>query len=152
MTTPNSPQLAACWAGLSQRLRPHQLLAVLRASVCPMIQLNAVSGLLESPIAGKKLDLPNNQHKREKLLMIPDPMAKSLRDDKINSPTCLLVVVWAFKITNRFGSVTAQRKMLDIYSVHAKQLVGPACITSKNNWVTLTGNEELQEVMRVHHP
>ena len=43
---------------LSQRLRPHQLLAVLRASVFPMIQLNAVSGFFEPPIAGKKLTYP----------------------------------------------------------------------------------------------
>ena len=39
---------------LSKRLRPHQLLAVLRASVHPMVQLNAVAGFLEPPIANRK--------------------------------------------------------------------------------------------------
>ena len=75
---------------LSQRLRPHQLLAVLRASIHPMVELNVVSGFLEPPIAGKKPDLPNDQHERVKILMTPDHMAKSLRGEKVNSPTHLL--------------------------------------------------------------
>ena len=75
---------------LSQRLRLHQLLAVLRASVHPMVQLNVVAGFLKPPMANKKPDLPDDQHKSVRILMTPDPTVKSLRGEKINSPTRLL--------------------------------------------------------------
>ena len=97
-----------------------------------MRQINVMSGFLEAPMSSEKLDLPDNQHERVKILMTPDPTARSLRDKRINSPTCLLAVTLAFKIINRFSGGTTQRKMQEVYSVCARQLA--ACVTGKNYW------------------
>ena len=121
--------LAMACSRLSWRLKPHQLLVVLRASVHPMIQLNAVSGFLEPSTSSEKMDLPDDQHKRVKILLTLDPAARLLKEERINSPTCFLAATVAFKIINRFSGSTTQRKLQEVYSVCAKQLA--ACITRR---------------------
>ena len=61
--------------------------------------------------------------------MVPNPTAKLLKNERINSPTRLLAVMWAFQIMNVFGRGTIQRKMQEAYSVQVKELA--ACITGK---------------------
>ena len=102
---------------------------VLQASVCPLIQVNAATALLEPPASSRKQDLPENQHKRVKMLMIPDPMARLLKIKKINSPTRLLAAAWAFRILNTFGNGMTHRNMQEAYSICAKQLA--TCITGR---------------------
>ena len=104
-------------------------MVVLRASVCPLIQVNMATALLEPPASSRRQDLPEDQHERVKMLMIPDPMAKPLKIEKINSPTRLLAGAWAFRILNTFGNGTTQSNMQESYSVHAKQLA--TCITGR---------------------
>ena len=41
--------------------------------------------------------------------MIPDPMAKLLKTENINSPMRLLATTWAFRILNTFGKSTTQK-------------------------------------------
>ena len=55
--------------------------------------------------------------------MMPDPTSRSLKDEKINSPTHLLAATWAFRISNIFGKGTTQRKIQDVYQC-AGQAVG----------------------------
>ena len=112
---------------LSRKLRPQQLMVVLQASTWPLIQVNAATALLEAP--ARKHELPDDQHERIKLLMIPDPTVKLLKTEKINSPMRLLATTWAFRILNTFGKGTTQRNMQESYSMQAKQLA--ACITGR---------------------
>ena len=114
---------------LSQKLRPHQLMTVLWASIHPMIQINAMAVLLEPPVVSRRSDLPDNQYERVQILMTPDPTVKSLRTEKINSPTQLLAAAWVFRILNRLSSGTTQWRMQEVYGICTKQLA--ACITGK---------------------
>ena len=118
-------------------------MAVLRASTRPLIQVKGESALMEPEAPSRKMELPEGQNERVELLMVPDPTAKSLKNERLNSPTRLLAVTWAFRILNMFGRGTTQRKMQESYSVQAKQLV--ACITGKNTWVALTESENCPE-------
>ena len=114
---------------LSWKLRPQQLMTVLRDSVCPLIQVNMAASLLKPPAPSKRHNLPGDQYKRVKMLMIPDPVTKSLKMEKMNSPTSLIAVAWVFKILNKFGNSMTQRSMQELYSIHAKQLT--TCISRK---------------------
>ena len=114
---------------LSRNLKPRQLMVVLQASIRPLIQIKATSGLMETDTPGKTRELPEGQEERVELLMVPDPTAKLLKNERINSPTRLLAVMWAFQIMNVFGRGTIQRKMQEAYSVQVKELA--ACITGK---------------------
>ena len=67
---------------LSQKLRPLQLMTMLWASICPMIQINAESIVLEPLVASKRPELPMVQYERVQMLMMPDPTAKSLKMEK----------------------------------------------------------------------
>ena len=108
---------------LSRTLKSNLLLLVLKASICPMIQMNVVPGLLRPLTTRRKLELPDNQTEWVKLMMTLDPASKSLKQEKVNSPTHLLAVTFAFKILNKFGNGTMQRKMQESYKVCLKQLV-----------------------------
>ena len=55
--------------------------------------------------------------------------ARTLRDEKVNSPTRLLVATWAYRVSNIFGKGSTQRKTQESYSVRAKQLA--ACNTGR---------------------
>ena len=105
-------------------------MTVLRASTRPLIHVKVASVLMEPKAPGRKMELPEGQDEKVELLMAPDPMAKSLKNKRLNSPTRLLAVMWAFRILNVF------RKMQESYSVWAKQLA--TCITGKNTWAVLT--------------
>ena len=121
---------------LSRNLKPRQLMVVLQASRGPLIQLRVTSALMEPEAPGKTRELPEGQEERVELLMVPDPTAKSLKNERINSPTRLLAAMWVFRIMNVFSRGTTKRKMQESYSVRAKQLA--ACITGKNTWAALT--------------
>ena len=114
---------------LSGKLKPRQLMAMLQASTRPLIQVKATSAFIKTDTLGKTRELPEEQEERVELLMMPDPTSRSLKDEKINSPTRLLAATWAFRISSIFGKGTTQRKIQDLYSVRAKQL--GACITGR---------------------
>ena len=113
---------------LSRSLKPRQLIVILQASFRPLIQVRATSAFMEPDTPSRTMELPE-QEERVELLMGPDPTAKSLKNKRINSPTRLLAVMWAFRIINIFGRGTTQRRMQESYSVRAKKLA--ACITGK---------------------
>ena len=73
--------------------------------------------------------LPDNPEERVELLMMLNPTANTIRDEKVNSPTRLLAATWAYRISNIFGKGTTQQKIQESYSVWAKQLA--ACIMGR---------------------
>ena len=114
-------------ARLSMTLTPPQLMATLRAATRPLIQVNALEGLLDKIRTPKKMDLPEDTSTRVLITMTPDPTSKKLQDERINSPTRLLAASVAYKILCKFGGGTTQTLMQSRYSVKAKQLA--ACLT-----------------------
>ena len=103
---------------------------VLKVSIRPLIQIKPSSALIESDAPGGSHELPDYPEERVEKLMILDPTSKALRDERVNSPTRLLVATWSFRIINIYGKGTTQKKMQESYNVRAKQLA--ACITGRN--------------------
>ena len=116
-------------AHLSLSLTAPQLMVTLKAVIQPLIQVNALEGLLDKIKTLKKLDLPDEIATRVQITMTPDPTSKSLQGERNNSPTQLLAASVAYKILCRFGGRTTQREMQNKYSVKAKQLA--ACLTGR---------------------
>ena len=100
---------------LSRTLKPEQLMIIIKASIRPLIQLNATVELDVTAAASKSLELPDDQTERVKIMLTPDPEAPLLKKEKINSPTQLLVATYTFKILTKFGNRTAQRKVQESY-------------------------------------
>ena len=73
--------------------------------------------------------LPEDPEDRVEMLIVPDPTANSLKNEKINSTTRLLAATWAHRVSNVYGKGSTQRKIQELYSIRAKQLV--ACITGR---------------------
>ena len=83
---------------LSQTLSSRQLLLLMKASIRPLVQINTLAGLLDDPKrSGKKRYLLENTADRVKVTMIPMPMAKTMKKEKVNSPTRLLAAAFTFK-------------------------------------------------------
>ena len=96
-------QACSTLARLSRSLTSNQLKLVLQASIRPLVQLNALGGLLDEPKVGpRKAELPEDINKRVCLTMVADPNAKSLKKEQQNSPTHLLVATFSLKVMKRF--------------------------------------------------
>ena len=108
---------------LSRSLSSKQLLTVLKASIHPLIQINALENFWKDPaVTQLKAELPEDIHRRVKLTMILDPMMEAMKRESINSPTCLLVATLAYKLLKKFGGGKTQNKMQERYGVRPKQL------------------------------
>ena len=116
---------------LSRTLKLKQLMVVMKASIQPLFQLNAAAGLPRDH-CDYQPELPEDQVEHVRILMTPDPEATLLKQEKINSPTRLLAVTFAFKVLKRFGGGTMQRKVQEMYYVWPKQLA--ECIRGKSTW------------------
>ena len=129
LETAHSELALACsvLSHLSGTLKPRQLMTVLEASTRPLIQIKTTSAFKPPNVPGKTSELPDDPEERVELLMMPNPAARPIKDEKINSPTRLLAATWAFRVSNIFGKGTTQQKIQEAYSVWAKQLV--TCIT-----------------------
>ena len=69
-----------------QKIKPQQLMMVLQSSVHPLIQVNTAAALLVPPASSRKQDLPEDQHERVEMVVIPDPMAKPLKLKRSTAP------------------------------------------------------------------
>lgn len=85
-------------ARLSRTLNLAQLMMVLRASTQPLIQINALEGFLDEPLAAWKADLPEDTNSRVRLTMIPNPKIGEMTKEKANSLTHLLTATFAYKL------------------------------------------------------
>ena len=108
---------------LTRSLSSKQLLTVLKASICPLIQINTLENFWKDPaVTQRKTELPEDTYRRVKLTMIQDPMTEAMRRESVNSLTCLLAATLAYKMLNKFGGGTTQKEMQVRYSVRPKQL------------------------------
>ena len=131
LETAHSELASACssLSHLSGTLKPRQLMTILEASTRPLIQIKTTSAFKLPDVPDKMSELPDDPEERVELLMMPNPMANTLKDERVNSPTRLLAATWAYRISNIFGKGTTQRKFQELYSVQVKQLV--ACIMGR---------------------
>ena len=124
LETAHSELASACsvLSHLSGTLQPRQLMTILEASTRPLIQIKTTSAFKPPDISGKMGELPDDLEERVELHMMPNPEAKPIKDEKVNSPTRLLAAMWAYRISNIFGKGTMQCKIQELYSMRAKQL------------------------------
>ena len=94
-------------------------MTILEASTRPLIQIKTTSAFKLPDVPDKVSELPDNPEERVELLMMPNPTANTLKDERVNSPQGLLAATWAYRISNIFGKGTTQRKILELYSVQA---------------------------------
>ena len=85
-------------------------MSMLQASTRPLIQVKVTSAFFETDTPGKTRELPEEQEERVELLMMPDPTSRSIKDEKINSPTRLLAATWAFRISNILAKVPPNKR------------------------------------------
>ena len=115
---------------LSRTLTSHQLLLLLKARIRPLVQLNIPPGLFEETRLGQeRMELPEEQNKQVRLMMIPIASSGRLVQERPNSMTQLLAATMSFKILNRFGDGMTQRELQQMYGVRPKQLA--LCITGR---------------------
>ena len=114
---------------LSRTLNPEQLMIIIKASIRPLIQLNAMAGLDATTTASKPSELPEEQTECVKLMLTPNPEVSLLKKDKINSAIRLLAATYTFKILTKFGNGTTQRRKQAEYQVGLKQLA--LCLTGR---------------------
>ena len=84
-------------AHLSLSLMAPQLMAILKGVTCPLIQVNALEGLMDKVKTQRKAELPDDVGARVQLTMTPNLQAEHLRKEKDNSPTRLLRPHWHTK-------------------------------------------------------
>ena len=68
-------------------LKPSQLMTILDASVRPLVHIRSTEAFKIRSTEGKVVSLPEDPEDRVELLIVPDPTASSLRNEKINSTT-----------------------------------------------------------------
>ena len=105
-----------------------QLFMILKASVRPIIQVNALPKFIEQVTQEvKPTSAPEDWTERIRSTMIPSVRSPYLKKEKPNSPSCLLAATLRFKILNSFGTGITQRRLQETYEVWAKQFA--LCIT-----------------------
>ena len=115
---------------LSRTLNLGQLFTILKASIRPITQVNALPNFIQQVTQEvKPTSIPEDQTERIRSTMTPNARSPYLKKEKPNSPSCLLAATLAFKILNKFGSRVTQRRLQETYEVQAKQLV--MCITGR---------------------
>ena len=113
---------------LSRSLNSSQLFTVLKASVWPVVHINALPKFMEQASQEiKPTGAPEDQTERIQITMVPSIKSQLIKKEKPNSPLRLLAVTTSFKILNSFGAGITQRTLQEIYEVCAKQLA--LCIT-----------------------
>ena len=95
-------------ACLSMTLSPSQLMATLKATTCPLIQINALEGFLDKPRVPRRAELPDDTEFRVWVTMTLNPNLKGLLKEKENSPTHLLAATFAYKLLHKFSDGVTQ--------------------------------------------
>ena len=109
-------------ACLSMMLNLSQLMATLKATTHPLIQINTLEGFLDKPRAPRRSELPDNTESRVWITMTLNPNVKDLLKEKENSPTHLLAATFAYKLLYKFSDGATQRDIQKKYNMKAKQL------------------------------
>ena len=110
----------SCLTRLSKTLNAQQLQVTLQASIRLLITLKALPKYMEQIVTQQEMK-SHHKDKTEKLMLMvtPDVASHHIKKEKVNSPTCLLAATFTFKMINKFGGGTKQRKIQEIYEVKA---------------------------------
>ena len=108
---------------LSRTLNTQQLQVILQLSIKPLITLKALPKYIEQ-IKTHQDTKGHPEDEKDKMMwtIMLDTTSHPIKKEKANSPTHLLAANFAFKIINKFGGGTKQRKMQEVYNVKVKQL------------------------------
>ena len=120
----------SCLVRLSRTLNAQQLQVILQLSVKPLITLKALPKYIEQ-IATHEETKGHPEDKKDKMMwtVMLHATSQSIKKEKANSPTHLLAATFTFKIINKFGGGTMQRKMQEVYDIKVKQLA--TCMTGR---------------------
>ena len=111
------------------------------------MQITKLGGFLDEPKAGAMGSrLPETRDDRVCTTMIPAPLAKTIKNKKVNSPTRLLAATLAFKILNKFADGITQSRMQERYNIRPKQLA--LYLTGRRYLGGRTEKEEFRKVTR----
>ena len=103
---------------LSKKLNSSQLMTELKASVRPIIQVNALPHFKQEVTQQTKpSNVPEDRTEQIIATMTPNAGSQYLRKEKPNSHSRLLAATLAFKILNKFGSGVTQRRLQETYEV-----------------------------------
>ena len=67
---------------LSSTLKPSQLMTILDASIRPLVHIRSKEAFKIRSAEGKVASLPEDPEDRVEMLIVPDPTASSLRNEK----------------------------------------------------------------------
>ena len=96
---------------LSISLNSSQLFTVLKASVRPIVHINALPKFVEQASKEvKPTGILEDQGERIRIMMVPSVESQFIKKEKPNSPLHLLAATLSFKILNFFGTGVMQRK------------------------------------------
>ena len=113
-----------------------QLLTVLKASIHPLIQINALENLWKDPaVIQQKAELLEDTYRRVKLTMILDPMTEAMRHESINKPNMSVgghpsiqnvkEIWWWYNPEINAGEIQCKaKKQLSLYITSTKYLGG----------------------------
>ena len=102
----------SCLVRLSRTLNAKQHHIILQSTIKPLITLKTLPKYVEKMVAHEESERHMEDRKSQVMQMItPDASFHIIRKEEANSPTHLLVAAFAFKIINKFGGGTTQRKM-----------------------------------------
>ena len=141
---------AACstLSRLSSTLRTTQLMTILDAGIRLLIQIKTTAALKLCDTPKETGGLPDDPEERVELMMLPNPTARTIRDEKMNSPARLLAATWAYQVSNVFGKGSTQCKIQEAYRVQTKQL--SACIIGRKYLGEQTRREDYLGMIKVH--
>ena len=130
MTYDNIGRACGLIGALSHSLNSSQLFTLLKASVQPVVHINALPKFIEQASQeAKPTGVPEDQGDRIRIMMVPSAESQFIKKEKPNSLLCLLATTLSFKVLNFFGMGVTQRKIQEIFEVRAKQLA--LCITGQ---------------------
>ena len=90
----------------------------MKASICPLVQVNAMARFLDEPAKGRRrVDLLESRPEHVNIMMILDPASKSIKDKKVNSLTHLLVATFTYKVLHKFADRVTHHKLQEMYCV-----------------------------------
>ena len=94
----HSHLVAACsmLSRLPSTMSPTQLMTILDAGIRPLIQIKITVAWKLRDTPKETGGLPDDPEERVELIMLPNPTARTIRDEKINSPTRLLAATRAY--------------------------------------------------------
>ena len=105
-----------------------QLMIIMKYAVRPIIQIQGTISA-EQKVTRRKKDLPDDITRRVNLTLLPNPMAKSLKQEPKSSPMRLLARVAYYQVRKNFGGGCTQMLVVNNFDLKLKNVA--LCITGQ---------------------